>query len=1270
MANWTSEQQKVIDTRGKNILVSAAAGSGKTAVLVERIIKKIIDKEHPLDVSKLLVATFTNAASAEMRERIMKAIEAELIKEPDNTHLQKQMANVYDANITTIHGFCLGLIKEHFNDVDLDPSVKIADDGEIRLMRSDVIKAVLEEYYAEGSTEFHNFISQFESKNSDAYIEEMILSIYNKSMKYPMPEEWLDNCAKKYDVGNEDEVINSKSIEFLNDYAEGVLRECVNQYKYMIDMCNDIDGPSVYSDLFTREKEELIRIMEEKDFNRRKTKLNISFDRLPSCKKDSCNPDIKDIVVKSRNECKDSIKKLREKIYFQDTKEIFEEIVKCKPIIEMYVEVTKTFIKKFKEKKLEKNLIDFNDFEHYAIDILVKKENGKTFASAVADELAKNFDEVMIDEYQDSNLVQETILSSISKGRYGIFNRFMVGDVKQSIYGFRGANPDIFIEKYNKYKKDDSDSHNCKIVLDKNFRSRKGIITTTNFIFKQIMNEKLGGINYDIENQLNYGAIFKECINPELCTRIDDKSELILINTEVGNEDAKVLEARVIAARIKELVNKERGMVVYDKSLDDYRPAKYSDIVILVRNISAIGDVLNDECMRYGVPCHMESKSGYFKTIEIRTIMNYLKIIDNPMQDIPLASVLKSPMVGLNDEELAYIRLAGGKKISLYENIVNYIDYSENTEVENDIYFANGQKLAYDKKLKEKLAKFKNSLNEYRVKTLYMSIYDLLCDVLEGTGYNDYVTAMPSGDTRKANIEMLKSKAKDYENSSYKGLFNFIRYIDKLNKYEIDMGEASIVSETDDAVRIMTIHKSKGLEFPIVFIANMSKQFNFSDTRAKAVVDSDFGIGMDYIDKENRIKTKNVIKTCINTKIQLEIVEEEMRLLYVACTRAKEKLIFTASGIDENRLKKMVGKRMDYNEYLGYGTLAECKSLLDFIAYGIGRNKSFRMIYREILGMDEPLLNPQYLVDSNIIVKYVGMDEIFAGIIKEKVNEDSNAETLKNLPTEVVYSDIYKKGLEERINYKYAFDKEVHINAKMSVSEIKKISYETEQSNSDEAMTAEEFILSIDEIETKKTTVPTFLESEEEIKGAARGTAYHIVFENYDFTIEPTFNNIEKMVDKMHTDGRLSLNERAAIDINDIVKFANSKLGIRMKKAYERGELYREAQFVMGISESKVEEFRRIAEIAGRENVLCSPQNISDEGDTILIQGVIDVYFIEDGKVIIADYKTDNIRELKELVNHYFVQIELYKMAVEQITGKEVKEKILYSVKLSEEIQS
>ena len=1272
---WTSNQQKVIDTRDSNILVSAAAGSGKTAVLVERIIKRVLDENNPLDIDRLLVVTFTNAAATEMRERVLGAIERELEKNPDSEHLQRQNAYIHSANIMTMHSFCLKIVKENFNKLDLDPAVRIADTGELELLKSDVLKEVIEEYYGRGEEDFKNFVAQFETKNSDKMLEDIIYDLYNKAVSYPWPEKWFELCMEPYETETVEQLEETKHIKRLKKYSDEMIKQWIAKYELMLDICRE-NGFVNFEEKLIEEFQAVNEIMNAKTFDRRRVKLNYAFPTLRGGKDEKDNPEAKEQIQELRKEVKDEFKKLKEKIYFQSLGQALEEIQKCKPIIKTYIDVTKTFMERFKEKKREKNIIDFNDFEHFAIELLTKNDEGEIKYTDVADEIASEFDEVMVDEYQDSNMVQETILEAVSKNRFGINNRFMVGDVKQSIYGFRGAEPSIFVDKYNNYSFDEKEKRGYKIVLDKNFRSRPGVLNTTNYIFSQIMGEELGGIEYDENNMLYPGAEYPDTLQGQTLS----KSELIFVKApeygEAGEDiTSNEAEARYIATRIKELVDRKNNYIVYDKEKKIYRNVKYSDIVILVRAVGVVGDTINNELTRAGIPCQMESRSGYFKTVEIRNIVNLLKVIDNPRQDIPLISVLKSPFVGLGDEEIAKVRICGGKDKHLYENICLYVkckfmdeasDSGENTEREYDEDIP--VDFGYDEALGDRLMKFTELVDEFRMKLTYTSLYDLICQILNKTEYYSYIKAMPSGKQRQANVDMFKEKAAAYEKGSYKGLFNFIRYIEKMNKYDIDMGEASILSEADNVVRIMTIHKSKGLEFPVVFLSYLNKGFNEMDTKKRQIIDFEYGIGIDYIDTNTRIKTKNILKAAIVNKMRQNILEEEIRILYVACTRAREKLIMTANGIGEKDIKKLVLTRKNYNMYFGYATVSSFKSLADMVIYSMSRNIKFDYIYDKVMGHHENGPKEIYMYDANIDIDFFDFEDTMENAVKEKIGIDKKVENLSNLPTDYIYLEEEHSELKSVLEYEYPYRKETQENAKMSVSEIKKISYEMQEEN--EGIAAEEFIKSLDGVRDteNKHIVPEFIEKRTNMEGAAKGTAYHTVFEMFDFDIEPTEENIEKMLDDIQNKGRLSKEERACIKIKDIINFAYSKLGQRMKKAYYNGSLFREAQFVMGIYESDVEEYKRVAAEVGTNKVFLQPNLSEKKGDIILIQGIIDAYFIENGNVVIADYKTDRINEMMELKEHYYVQLELYKHAVEQLTGLPVSEKLLYSVSRAETI--
>lgn len=1285
MAMWTQQQQKVIETRKKNILVSAAAGSGKTAVLVERIIQEILDQEHGINVDRLLVVTFTNAAASEMRERILKAIERELEINPGNEHLQKQQSYIHNASITTIHSFCLNLVREHFIDIDLDPGFKVADTNEIELLKGDVMKEMLEEEYEAAALEFHRFVNQFTIRNSDREIEKMVLSLYEKAIGYPWPKQWLEQSIAIYSIRDKEQLMKSRNFITLTGYADELLKLAIMKCEYGLKLCTGINGPEKYCSIFQADLQNLKFVLEEKDYEKRRNRLNFTFDRLPRITGSVDVEEEKKAAAQSvRKEVKAAVTEIQ-KIYGVPLDIVLDELQQLEPVVKEYVRLTEKFMNLFQKKKREKNIVDFNDFEQFAIQILTRLENGKIVPSKAAEELSETYEEIMIDEYQDSNMIQETILSMISGERKGVYNRFMVGDVKQSIYGFRGARPDIFIDKYNSYSLSDDD--NIKIILDKNFRSRSTVLEFINALFRQNMSADFGGINYDEENQLNPGADYEKMEN-----RKDYNSELILISPEHDGEDtdleedaegdsigvADEMEAKVIAARIKELVNEKKGLQVRDTVTGGYRTARYSDIVILVRSVNEAAYAINEELMKQGIPVHMESKRGYFDTIEIRTILNFLKIIDNPRQDIPLAAVLKSPAAGFSDEELAVVRALSGKDKNLYDNLLEYEMREESTEAE---WLKAHAVTAYGRELAHKVASFLTLLEEFRNLVNYTSIYDLINLFLNKTGYYEFIKAMPSGKRRCVNVDMLKEQAAQYENGLYKGLFNFVRYIEKMQKFQLDMGEASVISESDNTVRIMTIHKSKGLEFPIVFLTNITKKFNMLDSRSKTVIHSELGIGMDYVDVRGRLLRKNMNKFLIARQMELDTVMEELRLLYVACTRAKEKLLFTAKSVNQKKLEQMMMVRIYDTEVLPYAVRMKARSFFDMIGPALCRNQAFDGIY-ERLGLEKPVEQTLYNKDFHVDIIYVTPKDIFTDMIEEQYRKTGNRQSLENLATEFTSNRRLRNELIKRLDFRYPYEKETEMNAKISVSEIKKISYETEE----EMLQAETLIemISEEEKDWRKTgvciitgveepmenpTIPEFMKEKKQLTGALRGTVYHRVFELFDFSREHTPDSVHQMIQGFAAAGLLTKEEQECIREQDFLMFANSELGRRMKAAYQQGELYREAQFVLGLYESEIEEFKRVAEIMGTEQKLEKPRKVEQKGDIVLIQGIIDVYFVENDKIVIVDYKTDYVKEPWQLIHHYYVQLELYKRAVQQITGRQVTEEILYSVTLGKEVK-
>lgn len=1207
---YTKAQQRVIDNRHSNLLVSAAAGSGKTAVLVEHIIRLITDEENPVDIDRLMVVTFTNAAAGEMRERIMNAIEKALEEHSDNRHLQRQMSYIHNARITTLHSFCLNLVREHFNRIDVDPGFRIGDTGEIALMQSDIVKEVIEEFYADGREDFHEFIEQVSPNGRDNAVEEMILDFYKMAMSTPNPERFIYDSVGIYNW-DEEKINNGPHIAILNDNMDALLQEWIESYNKALNIIALDDGPKVYEEAILSDLRQLEYVKEQETFYDRCRALgNIDFIRLSS-KKDSSDPDKKTCVKKIRDDIKKAVQTLSGSIGGMESGRNADIIHKLSKAAKAYGDVTIAFMHRYAEKKKEKNIVDFNDFEHFALDILMDNENGVMVPSKIADDIADTIDEVIVDEYQDINQVQDTILKCLSTERFGRPDTFMVGDVKQSIYGFRMAEPDLFVEKYNTYTDSDG-TDNRRIILDKNFRSRPEVLDSVNHVFRRIMYREFGGIEYDDENALYAGASY-----PDMPDRQNAKTEILIadvpkeIVNDVDDEGAfagmnrKETEAVMVALKIREMTDADGGYYVTDKKTGKLRIARYSDILILFRSPGNNADIMVEGLENQGIPAFYECQTGYFDTIEVNDILSYLNIIDNPIQDIPLASSMKSLFGGFTDMQLAVIKAHGagenGEQGNLYDCLLEYSNM--------------------DNELGHKADMFLDKLDRYRDMAQYMSIYELINCIIEESGYDNYVLSMPSGDRRAANIEMLKEKAIAYEKTSYKGLFNFVRYIEKIRKYEIDSGEASVISENDNAVTIMSIHKSKGLEYPIVFICNMNGKMNDMDTKKAVCIHRKLGVGFDYIDMDTRIKTASVYKNAIKMLQRMQMRQEEMRVLYVGMTRAKEKLILTGSGVSEKKMEEY--RNIDGNmlRKVGKAKLNDVNSLLDDVCLACGTGC------------------------ESISFRIVPLEDIMSGIIKKNVKEEYDEKSLRHWDSSYIYDENYRRACRDAVSYEYPYKDAVMHNAKVSVSELK-------HKKMEEIFEENDYEPLITDSEVKEI-IPEFIRenNEEEsiyLSGAERGTAYHRIFELFDYSVDISYENIKNMIDEMADSGRIERRMADSVRIKDIVAFAKSKLGQRMKIAMQNGELFREAKFVMGVD--------------GR--------SLGEEiNDMVLVQGIVDAYFYEGDGIVIVDYKTDRVKDEKELADRYREQLVQYKTALEGITGRNVKEMLLYSVCLAKEVK-
>ncbi len=1243
---WTDAQERVIDTRNKNLLVSAAAGSGKTAVLVQRIISMITEGESPLDIDHLLVVTFTNAAAAQMRDRIGKALDKKLINEPSNGHIQKQVSLLQSAHITTIHSFCLNVIRNYFHHIDLDPSFKMAEEAEITLMKSDIIANVLETWYEEGRKDFHRLIESYSYSKSDIPIEDLVLSLYNFAMSNPWPKTWLDSIGLSFRLGTKDDMNRAAWMKEILNHVAVVILDLKDKIETAIEICNEADGPSAYLPALLSDSEMLIGFMNIKSYeDYSKALSDISFARLSSKRQNEVDQSKKDRVKGLRDEMKKGIKDLVASFFFQPIEDMLNDMQAVGGVMEVLSELTKDFMGAFAAKKENKNLIDFNDLEHFALRILIEEKDGDFVPTKAALELSEQFDEILIDEYQDSNLVQETILKAISREHQGLYNRFMVGDVKQSIYKFRLAMPELFLEKYRDYKtyeQDDEGNINetQRIDLDKNFRSRRIVLDFVNDIFEQIMTEAIGGIIYDDAASLKYGELYEEQmlgmdeqVASDTSDRISKDVELILVteeeltdDTKDGSSDAeenlsdekqalfdeeelqyskKELEARAVAKRIKELINPDKGLLLFDKDEEGnfiHRPAKLKDIVILLRTMTGWSDVFVNTLMQEGIPAYADTGTGYFQTTEIMTILNMLRVIDNPRQDIPFTGVLYSKIGGLSSDELAHLRHMDKRK-TMYESCLIYAEEGGNEE------------------LKGKALSFLSLLHSLRDMVKYTPIHELIQELLDMTGYSYYVMAMPGGDRRKANIDMLLSLAVSFEKGSYSNLFHFIQYVEKLHKYDVDYGEAIIAGEQENTVRIMSIHKSKGLEFPVVFVSGLSKQFNMQDQRSKILFDVDYGLGPDYIDLEKRTKVQTLLKKVIQKKVQIDNLGEELRVLYVAMTRAKEKLIMTAYLKSEEDL--------DVRKDFSFFELMSVKSYLELVLPAM--NNAFTD-YMKV-----------YLLRKSEII----YEEMSKQLFLEQDSKDIEAELAEGKRDEEIQQEI-----EKRLYYEYPYSDEAKLRVKLSVSELKKLGQFVDDEDS-EHLYGDEGKQLLREIHINENQyVPDFIKGPEaEITGTDRGTLYHKVLELLRLSRVNSFDDLLKELDVLVGAGQIAADDVGRLNTRNIYKYTQSDLAKRIIKAEAAGRLYKEKQFVIGLKASD----------------LYPDQD--DSHELILVQGIIDVFFEEDGGLVLLDYKSDVVKDEDQLTSRYKVQLEYYKKALEQILDKRVKEMIIYSLYLGKEIK-
>jgi len=1174
---FTEDQQRVIDLRNCNILVSAAAGSGKTAVLVERIVELVsgsgCDSARAVDIDRLLIVTFTNAAAAQMRERITKALSDRVEAEPDNEHIKKQLMLIHNAKIMTIHSFCLYLIKNHFNDIGLDPDFRTADEGEIRLLKQEVLSELLEEQFALGRQEFTDCVEYFAYDGREKWLEELIERLYTFSGSYPFPEKWLRQHRMDYHVETFEELVKTEWFAGMMQEISALLQECKEQEKAALKVCEEPDGPYFYAVALEQDQELLAGLEQElasvvqtasepeqsvasaemdssvaKDaFEALAARVQgISYARMAPKKDDSVSAEKRELVKAMRERVKSLLGTLSEKYFVSGPKQWLAECRQADAALCELVDLALLFGERLTEKKREKNLLDFEDMEHLALQILLKEEeNGQMVPSDTALEYREQFVEILIDEYQDSNLVQEFLLQSISGEDDGRFNRFMVGDVKQSIYKFRLARPELFLEKFATYQKEDG---NCvRVDLKQNFRSRHEVTDCVNDLFLQLMHRELGGVEYDADAALYPAAQFPEADGEAADAREKDVA--------LGSEEKQGSAVPVSTA------------------------------------------------------CEASiARSPYEPELCIAAISGE-KGEDNPLQEIPLFGVLKSVLFGFGDAQLATLRaLDETGKRCLYDCVK--LAAGEGESGEGSVGYGRGSNGA-DASLREKCCSFLSFLNRYREYAVYLPIHKLMEQFLEETGYLYTVSALPGGVQRRINVEMLLTRAESFEKTSYSGLFHFIRYMEQLEKYDIDYGETGASDENADVVRIMSIHKSKGLEFPVCFVSGLSKRFNRQDSVAPVLMDMDLGLAIDWVDPTARIRHTTLKKNVLARKLNADSMGEELRVLYVALTRAEEKLILTGT-CKEDKLPQEDATQGAY----GYSALRlqEASSYYDLVL------PAWQSVGRRL-----QICTQEELLQAELVRASLGYNS------RQKLFEETGKEP-----------EAAELALCERLQKPYAHENLAGLFVKTTVSELKKEGMQEEAAEGLELFPEEEVV----------PYLPQFVrEQEENVSGTTRGSAYHRLLEIFPFERQETWTaeKIRTVIEEYKADRRLSEEYAAAINVYKIRAFLQTPLAARMAKAARSNRLHREQPFVLGLSANRL-------------------NTDFPEDETVLIQGIIDVYLEEEDGIVLADYKTDLVKDPKELILRYRVQLDYYEEALVRLTGKCVKEKLIYSFGLEQEI--
>ena len=1169
--DWTAQQLSAIEARGGALLVSAAAGSGKTAVLVERVIRRLLDENDPCSAENLLIVTFTRAATSQMREKIAKVLDKKIKEDPTNRALLRQQFMLPFAKICTIDGFCGELVRENFVSVGLSPDFTMLDASQKEMVHSDAVSAVAEKLYQENSPEFSALVEQLYNGRDDSLLIKVIFELWEKACAYPFPEEYLDSLLDDYnpDIPVE-QTVWGKTVK---SYILSALDYCVSCMQSAVKLLEEDEiCAKAYLSCFVSDTQALEKVREAVqngswDDALKKVHESVNcfgkLGRTPS----GYESDIKSKVTLIRNEVKDIVKKKLASLMCVTSEEHKEDTEHLRPIVAKLVEAVKMYGKELYEIKKELNAYEFSDIEHFAVELLIERTPEGYKKTDLAEELSQKYAEILIDEYQDVNKSQDMLFEALSRKSQ---NLFVVGDVKQCIYRFRQAMPEIFLERREALPPF-KDTAPAKIILDRNFRSRVGVAGTANFIFSQIMSEQVGEIDYHGE-ELVAAAKYPE--------HSDNDAEIHIL--DIADEAAIDAESRYIAQLIERMIND--GFTVSDG--EDVRPAVYSDFCILTRSDSGRFAAYAKALSEKGIPSNAAAETSFFEAKEINFVLSLLKVIDNPTKDIPLVAVLLSPEFGFSPDELARIRLTD-KKASLFACMKIKADSGD-----------------------EKSSKFLSAISFYRRLSAALSVTELIQRVIDDTGCRAVAAALPRGETRRINLDLLVEYAANYESFAKGGLPGFIRFIDKLSENPKSLKLSSSAVQSANCVNIMSIHKSKGLEFPVCILSNCSGKFNTEDTKADLIVSSDTGVGMYRADSRTNSKFQTLPRVAAKLSVEASLKSEEMRVLYVAMTRAKEKLIVTVPEKDPySKLRKTA--TLNSSQTVSEFVVGNASCYSDWILPCIMKHPDAQNIRTEA-GIGSEICLP---AETGLTVIMAGADDNICNPCNE------SKESALPLPDESIVT-----LAEERLGYVYPYSGLSGVAAKHSASEL---SHSGAQND---------FFASC---------VPAFM-SKSGLSSAQRGTAMHSFMQYMNHSCACA--DLEAEIERLIIEGRLSKEEADSLNRRLLKKYFESSLAQRINNAHT---IFKEKKFTL--------------QIPAYELHPDLPDNVKDE--KVIIQGIVDCAFIEKNEAVIVDYKTDRVDNPEELLSRYSSQLKIYKRAFEECVGIPVREMLIYSFTLGRDIE-